>query len=412
MKLTDIQLRKLVKAGNPIALADGQGLTFTLSKSGTASWVLRYRSAGRPKELTLGRYPDTTLAEARSRAASERAKVQAGVDVAAAKQEVKRKQAAAQTVRELAEDWRKKVMPKYAPHTIRHRERHLKTYIIPRLGTKPVEEVRPVDVADLYRHIGKVSTVHTATLCSVTLNALFKHAQAQALVTANPCAGIMVSAVVGQPKPKRDRLMLTDEEISNLLRNLDKMSGRENQLSIRVLLATAVRHGELHRARWEHIDLQSAVWTIPAENSKTKRRFKQPLAPVVVEWFRQLKQLAGASDLVLPARMRGKAGKSVNFGTLRLAIDPFCEEIEIRRFTPHDLRSTCRSHLTKMGVSIPVAERCLNHHIGGLVSTYDQHDMLDERRMVLNAWADRLTELESGEDRPCNVVELRPAEIS
>ena len=170
MKLTDIQLRKLVKAGNPIALADGQGLTFTLSKSGTASWVLRYRASGRPKELTLGRYPDTSLAEARTRAAAERAKVQSGVDVAAVKQEIKRKQAAARTVRELADDWREKVMPKYAPHTIRHRERHLKSYIIPRLGTKPVEEVKPSDVADLYRYVGKVSTVHTTTLCSIISN--------------------------------------------------------------------------------------------------------------------------------------------------------------------------------------------------------------------------------------------------
>lgn len=404
MKLTDIQLRKLVKAGNPIALADGQGLTFTLSKSGTASWILRYRAAGRPKELTLGRYPDTSLAEARTRAAAERAKVQAGVDVAAVKQEVKRKQASAQTVRELAEDWRAKVMPKYAPHTIRHRERHLKNYIIPRLGTKPLEEVTPADIADLYRHVGKVSTVHTATLCSITLNALFKHAQAQALVAQNPCAGIMVSAVVGQPKPKRDRLMLTDEEITKLLQNLHRMAGRENQLSVRILLATAVRHGELHKARWDDLDLESGIWRIPAINSKTKKGFTQPLAPVVCDWFRELRELANGSPLVQPARVRGKSGQTVNFGTLRLAIDDLCEELGIRRFVPHDLRSTCRSHLSEMGVSIPVAERVLNHSLGGLISIYDQSDMMNERRIALTAWADKLTRLESGEIESNNVL--------
>ncbi len=404
MKLTDLALRKLIKAGNPTAVSDGGGLTFCLSKSGTASWVLRYQIAGKAKELTLGRYPDISLADARLRASNERGKVQSGVDVARVKQETKRKAASAQSIKELAEDWRIKVLPTYAPDTQRHRQRHLKTYIIPRLGTKPVEEVTPADIADLYRHVGKVSTVHTATLCSITINALFKHAQAQALVTQNPCSGIMVSAVVGQAKPKRDRLMLTDYEISKLLQNLGRMTGKENQLSVKILLATAVRHGELYKARWEHLDLELGLWTIPDSHSKTKKGFKQPLAPQVVEWFKQLKELAVSSDLVMPARMRGKAGKSVNFGTLRLAIDPFCEEIGIRRFTPHDLRSTCRSHLSAMGVSVPVAERCLNHSLGGMLAIYDQHDMLSERRLALTAWADKLARLESGASEPDNVL--------
>lgn len=412
MKLNDLTLKKLIRDGKPTAKSDGGGLTFCLSKGGTASWVLRYQMAGKSRELTLARYPDTSLAEARIRAAAERAKIQAGLDVAAIKQETIRKKAAAQTVRDLVEDWRQKVLPRYAADTQRHRERHLRSYILPRLGKLDVEAVTPRDVADLYRHVGKVSTPHTCTLCSVTLNALFKHAQAQALITSNPCTGIMVSSVVGQPKPKRDRLMLTDEEITKLLQNLDRMTGKENQLSVKILLATAVRHGELHRARWEHLDLDNGLWTIPAENSKTKKSFVQPLAPQVLEWFSQLKELAGSSDLVMPARMRGKQGMSVNFGTLRLAIDPFCEQVGIRRFVPHDLRSTCRSHLSEMGVSIPVAERILNHSLGGLISVYDQADLMIERRLALSAWADKLTRLESGEGRPNNVIELRHAESS
>jgi len=82
-------------------------------------------------------------------------------------------------------------------------------------------------------------------------------------------------------------------------------------------------------------------------------------------------------------------------------------QIRVRGFTPHDLRSTARSHLAALGVGPIVAERCLNHSLGGLMAVYDQHDYLDERRRALALWANLLAQLETG--RPENVVELRAA---
>lgn len=87
-KLNDIQLRRLIAAKEPVAISDGGGLTFTLSKGGTAAWVLRYRYAGRRKELTIGNYPDISLSAARIEARAYRAKVDAGGDPATEKQEV------------------------------------------------------------------------------------------------------------------------------------------------------------------------------------------------------------------------------------------------------------------------------------------------------------------------------------
>lgn len=84
--LTDVQIRNWIKARAPVAKSDGDGLTFTLSAGGTASWVLRYRLHGKQKELTLGRYPDTTLSDARRLATAKRAAVQQGTDVAREKQ--------------------------------------------------------------------------------------------------------------------------------------------------------------------------------------------------------------------------------------------------------------------------------------------------------------------------------------
>ncbi len=85
-KLNDVDLRKWLRAGEPVAKADGDGLTFSLSPKGVAAWTLRYRLGGKQKELTLGRYPDMTLTKARAQAAEKRVAVQQGVDVAQEKQ--------------------------------------------------------------------------------------------------------------------------------------------------------------------------------------------------------------------------------------------------------------------------------------------------------------------------------------
>jgi hypothetical protein len=92
-KLTDLQLKSLIKAGKPInGISDGDGLTFTLSAKGHAAWVLRYTLNGKKKELTLGKYPDLPLIEARKMAGAERTRIAKGIDVAAAKQEKKREE--------------------------------------------------------------------------------------------------------------------------------------------------------------------------------------------------------------------------------------------------------------------------------------------------------------------------------
>ena len=88
--LTDIQIQAWIKLGAPIpGKSDGDGLTFTLSKGGQASWVLRYRFGGKDRECTIGNYPDMSLAEARKQAAKLRVQIDTGVDIAVAKRKTK-----------------------------------------------------------------------------------------------------------------------------------------------------------------------------------------------------------------------------------------------------------------------------------------------------------------------------------
>jgi len=116
--------------------------------------------------------------------------------------------------------------------------------------------------------------------------------------------------------------------------------------------------------------------------------------------------MAGSSAYVLPSRARrpGERDRPICDNTLNAALDRLGLG---RQFSPHDLRSTARSHLAELGVSVVVAERCLNHSLGGLVGVYDQHDYIEERRRALELWAAKLASIEKGEG--FNVVMLKRA---
>lgn len=416
-KLTDVQIRNWIKAGNPTAKADGDGLTFTLSAKGTAAWVLRYRFGGKARELTLGRYPDITLAKARELAAEARVHIQQGRDVAREKQKATIERTAAKTLRELAADYMSKAFPHLAANTIKQRRHHIEGVILPKLGSLPAREVVTADVVALVEAVGKKS-VNVAELVFTAISEIFKHGLARHVVTANPCAGISVSAICGKPEPKRQRLKLTEDELRVILPALPGI-GAENALAVKIQLATCVRLGELAKAEWAHVDFDRAEWFVPDQNSKTGRGFTIPLPPAVVGWFRELEPFACGSRFVLPARQVRRTrnhGGEVHFEqrAMNSMLHKLCDKLgdKVRRFTPHDLRSTARSHLAALGVNILVAERCLNHSLGGLIAIYDQHDYMTERRAALELWTDFILACEAGRawlPQRDNVIPLRKA---
>lgn len=406
-KLTDMQIKSLIRSGIPVAKSDGNGLTFTLSKNGTSAWVLRYRHAGRQKELTIGRYPDISLGKARELATDARANIQQGEDVARTKKLVARELANAKTLRELANDYLEKAKLVLAPSTFKQRKHHIDDVIVPKLGSLLVREVTTTDVVYLLESVGKM---HVASLVLIALSRIFKHGIAKHVALTNPCLGITASAICDAPKPTRLRLKLREDELRVVLPELPSI-GVENALAIKILLSTCVRTNELVKAEWADIDFEKAEWIIPDTNSKTRKGFTIPLPPAIVGWFDELKHHACGSKYVLPSR----AGKQTHIAllTIAAALNKLCKKLEsVRRFTPHDLRSTARSHLTGLGVNLIVAERCLNHSLGGLVGIYDQHDYMTERRTALELWTDFILACESGntwKKTTDNIIQLRSA---
>ena len=234
----------------------------------------------------------------------------------------------------------------------------------------------------------------TANRTYALLKQLFEWAAAKDLTAASPMAGI--EAPGGKERP-RNRI-LTAEEIKALWSKLDSADMAEpTKLALKLLLATAQRRGELTQARWSHFDLEAKRWTIPVEllKSSHSRREKPephvvPLSDVALDLLRKLKVLAGDSPSVLPAHASKRHARAYSEGVLSRAVRQNAEHFGIEHFTPHDLRRTASSSMTKLGIPRLHVEKVLNHSTGDIAEVYDRHDYLPEKRAALERWGEHL----------------------
>ncbi len=404
--LNDIQIKSWIARGAPLARSDGDGLTFTLSGAGTASWVLRYRVGSRRREVTIGNYPDITLSLAREKARAMRVAIDGGQDPASNKAESKSRAATAWVFRELVTDDRPKVLiqPRYAASAIKGKNYDLNNVVIPKLGARRVDQITPADIVWMIESAKRGWSASKRVLTTASM--VFDHAIGRSIIAANPCTGVKLHAIKGPQPPVRQRLMLTEDELQRLLPEIE-LIGSENAYAFLILMATCVRGIELARARKEHIDLERGTWWVPDEATKTRRGFLVPLVPAVVDWFQALVDLSGDSDYLLPARQERRrrnvggdthVGATTLWAALRRAFDR--QDIDIRRFTPHDTRSTAKGHLRNMGVSREISELALNHVLRGMEGVYDVREEIPERRLALTIWADFLVRCKEGDPPP------------
>ena len=402
--LTEKKIKELVAVGAPTAVAHGDGLTLTISAKKTATWVLRYRIEGRRRELTLGRWPTLKIADAELKASEARLQIaRDGVDPASEKKKARTRRPTIRTLRELALDYERVRLPELAKTTQAGYRGVIRRHIIPALGSHEAKDITPSMIVSAIDK--RTKTVRTADVMKAVLASIFEHGMGLSVVPANPARGVSVAAIKGKSSP-RLRVTLTEDELRIVLPALADL-GEIDAIVCRILLATGVRKGELFNARWDHLDLTAGTWWVPDENSKSGTGFTIPIGghSAVVGWFRRLRALAGGSPWVLPARRadKVKAGQNGYARGLNAQLDALCRTLAgqgVRRFTPHDFRSTMRGHFTRMKVAHAVSERALNHTLSRLVEVYDGHDYMDERKEALAAWVAYLIDLDPATRHP------------
>jgi integrase len=177
------------------------------------------------------------------------------------------------------------------------------------------------------------------------------------------------------------------------------------KLALRILLITAQRRGEITQAKWSDFDLDGKLWTIPVELLKSSHARREtpephivPLSPLALDILGKLKAITGSSTYVLPAYASSRREASYSDGVLTRAVRQNSDHFGIAHFTPHDLRRTAASFMTKLKIPRLHVEKVLNHSTGDIAEVYDRHDYLPEKRAALERWAEHLSAIVEGRE--------------
>ena len=397
-KLTDARLRALKPSDTVQKVSDGGGLYIHVSPAGGKLWRMAYRFEGKQKTLSLGAYPAIGLKEAREARDNAKALLVRGIDPSAEKRRVK---AAAETVAKIqattfevvGREWFEKKTPNLAPGYRKQLLSRLENHLFPFIGDKPVAELEPAEILAAVRYTEERGAVEMAHKLVQLAGKICSYARLVGYATFNAAAGLG-EALPPLPPAKHRAAIISPPEIGGLLRAIETYPGDLSiRYALKILPYVFVRSGELRCAEWGELDFDKAVWIIPAGRMKMKRPHIVPLARQVVKLFEELRQWTGQGRLVFPSPF--SASKPITDVGLLNALRRLGygrDEMSI-----HGFRGMASTLLNEQGYRSDVIEAQLAHgERNAIRAAYNHAEYMEERRAMMQAWADYLDELRAG----------------
>jgi integrase len=351
-----------------------RGLGLRITDKGAKSWVVMYRVDGRLRRYTLGAYPTMNLSAAREQGREALIAVGKGRDPADEKIKARRApRNAPDTVDRIVDQF----IARYAKPKNRswqETERIFRRYVIPAWGKLPITEITRRDIIALLDPIVERAP-YMANRVHASVRRLFNWCLERDLITISPAANVKPPGV----ETSRDRI-LTDDEVRTLWATWNEV-GYPFGAVFKLLLVTGQRREEVAQMRWEEVDLDKALWTLPREQTKSDRLHEVPLSPLALDI---LDAVPRTSDYVFTTT--GTTPIS-GFSKAKIRSDKLSG---VTGWRIHDLRRTFASGMARIGVPPHVVEKVLNHangQISGVAAIYNRHGYTDEKRGALDAWA-------------------------
>ena len=379
-KLSPAFVHKTTKPGR---YCDGNGLYLKVDPSGARRWEQRLVIQGRQRTLGLGGVQLVSLSEAREKALANRKIARAGGDPMDLRRQanIPTFEAAAAAVIELHRpSWRN------AKHASQW-ETTLRTYVYPRLGKRPVSDIDTAEVLSVLMPIWHEKP-ETAQRVRQRISTVMKWAVAQGFRQDNP-AGEAISAVLPRQNGigKRHHPALPHGEVAGAIAAVCASgSGRAVKLAFEFLILTAARSGEVRHMTWSEVDMDAAIWTVPAERMKAGREHRVPLCTRALEMLTEARQLGDGSGLVFPGTRPGKPLSDMTLSKLMrdLSLDA----------VPHGFRSSFRDWAAECtNAPRAVMEAALAHAVSNKVeAAYARSDLFARRSKLMEQWAEYLTD--------------------
>ena len=367
-----------VKAAKvPGRYGDGDGLFLMVGATGSKSWLVRVQKDGKRRDIGLGGASKVPLALARDRAGVVRSQIEAGIDPVAER----RKAAGVPTFREAAalvhaehkRGWR----------NAKHRDQWLATltaYAFPTLGDVSVSRIEAPAVRDALAAIW-LTKPETARRLRQRISTVIDWAVAKGYRDGPLAMAVIDKALPRQRQAVKHHAALPHAAMPDFMTTL-RSKETMGRLALEAVILTAARSGEIRLATWDELDLEAALWSIPADRMKAKRAHVVPLSAPAVALFQRMKaHRRGDSNLVFPGAARRKPLSDM---TLTKALRDMAVDA-----VPHGFRSTFRDWVAEeTNWPAELAEAALAHVVADkTVAAYQRGSMLDKRRTMMTAWA-------------------------
>ncbi len=380
--LTDTKIKSLKAKSERYRVSDSGGLTLEIMPSGTKAWRYRYQLHGvRQPTLTIGNYPEISLADARKRRDEWAILVARGESPKRAMQA--EKSAKLNTVAAFGAEWLNEQVKGKSDSYVTTMRRLMQKDVYPVLGSMPLADVKPIDILELCDRIKARGAPKMALLTRNVLRRMYDFAIARQMAETNPAAALVARFIATEESRTR---VLAPIEIGQVLRGIYASDIRRAlKLALNLLFITMVRKAELTEASWDEFDLESALWDIPAERMKKDKPHRVYLSRQAVAMLNELRSFAGESAYLFPST-RGYEDRPISKSTLNQAVRAL--SLDVQHFVLHDFRRTASTHLHEMGHSSDAIEMALAHKIQGIKGVYNRAEYAAQRRVILQAWAD------------------------
>lgn len=390
-------------------LNDGSGLRLRIRPDGSRTWLLRFFMDGREGTHGIGPYPQVTLQIARAKAELARSLVKKGINPSTAQRVAKAAQISKHetTFGAVANNWLEHNRRDWSAHHLERNEGLLRRYLLPDLGRLPIDSIEEHYLFGILKRVYDQGTKESARRARAVAAQVFSHARATHCGTKNPARDMLDNPYFKKP-PVKHFAALSQGDVGKLLTALnltgaDQILVPQTVCALKIALYTGLRDHSIRGARWKEIDLEGALWSVPAERMKSKRGHMIPLPTQAVEALKAIKPITYRDDNSFVFSGCGKSGHMAE-NTLRLALHRLGFEV-----TVHGMRSLITDVLNENKFNVDAIERQLDHQEQNQVRrAYLRSDFMTERIAMMQWFADWCDTRLTGKGKS-NVLALRRA---
>lgn len=374
-------------------LADEKGLFLLIAKTGSKRWHLKYRFDGKEKRIAFGAYPEVTLKAARFKRDEARALLADGIDPSADRKtrKLEAQMARGDTFAAIA---RELIAKRVADgeggisKTTEGKTRWLLSLLEPKLGALPIREISAPMLLAAIQEVHGSGRRETARRLRSFAGRVFQFAIVTGRAENNPA--LALQRALATPSVRHHPAIIDRKELSQLLRSIDNYRGHAStNAALRISAHVFQRPGEIRKMKWVNVDLDQAVWTIPATEMKMRREHRVPLSRQAVEVIRSMEHVADYSEYVFPSFNPKKplSENAVTGALKRLGYEG--------KMTAHGFRTTASSLLNECNKWNPDAiERSLAHQDRNSVrAAYNRTAYWEERVAMMQWWSDELDDI-------------------